>query len=58
MVSSLIFKVLVHLEFSFMYGIRECSNFMLLHVALVSPVSVIEEKVLSPLYILASFVID
>ena len=33
MVSSLIFKFLIHLEFSFMYGIRECSNFMLLHVA-------------------------
>ena len=33
MVSSLTFKFLIHLEFSFTYGVRECSNFMLLHVA-------------------------
>ena len=33
MVSSLTFKFLIHLEFSFTYGVSECSNFMLLHVA-------------------------
>ena len=32
-VSSLIFKSLIRLEFIFMYGVRECSNFILLHVA-------------------------
>ena len=34
MVSSLTFKFLIHLQFSFMYGVRKCSNFMLLHVAI------------------------
>ena len=33
MVSSLIFRSLIHFEFIFVYGIRECSNFILLHVA-------------------------
>ena len=32
-VSGLIFKSLIHLEFIFVYGVRECSNFILLHVA-------------------------
>ena len=32
-VSSFIFRSLIHFEFIFAYGIRECSNFILLHVA-------------------------
>ena len=32
-VSSLTFRSLIHLEFIFEYGVRECSNFILLHVA-------------------------
>uniref|UniRef100_A0A8C6F1V2 Uncharacterized protein n=1 Tax=Monodon monoceros TaxID=40151 RepID=A0A8C6F1V2_MONMO len=28
-----LFKSLIHLEFIFVYGVRECSNFTLLHVA-------------------------
>uniref|UniRef100_A0A8D1ZG39 Uncharacterized protein n=1 Tax=Sus scrofa TaxID=9823 RepID=A0A8D1ZG39_PIG len=32
-VSSLIFRSLIHFEFIFMYGVRKCSNFILLHVA-------------------------
>ena len=32
-VSGLIFRSLIHFEFIFVYGIRECSNFILLHVA-------------------------
>ena len=32
-VSSLIFRSLIHFEFIFVYGIRECSNVILLHVA-------------------------
>lgn len=32
-VSSLISRSLTHLEFTFVYGVRECSNFILLHVA-------------------------
>ena len=33
MVSSLIFRSLIHFEFIFVYGVSECSNFILLHVA-------------------------
>ena len=29
----LIFRSLIHFEFIFVYGIKECSNFILLHVA-------------------------
>ena len=32
-VSGLVFRSLIHFEFIFVYGIRECSNFILLHVA-------------------------
>ena len=32
-VSGLTFKCLIHFEFIFVYGVRKCSNFMLLHVA-------------------------
>ena len=32
-VSGLIFRCLIHFEFIFVYGVRKCSNFILLHVA-------------------------
>ena len=32
-VSGLTFRSLIHLEFIFVDGVRECSNFILLHVA-------------------------
>ena len=32
-VSGLISRSLIHLEFIFVYGVRECSNFIILHVA-------------------------
>ena len=32
-VSSLTFRSLIHFEFIFVYGVRGCSNFILLHVA-------------------------
>ena len=32
-VSSLTFSSLIHFEFIFVYGVRECPNFILLHVA-------------------------
>ena len=32
-VSGLTFRFLMHFEFSFLYGVRKCSNFILLHVA-------------------------
>ena len=31
--SGLIFRSLIHFEFIYVYGVRECSNFILLHVA-------------------------
>ena len=33
LVSSLMFRPLIHFEFIFVYGVRECSNFTLLHAA-------------------------
>ena len=33
-VTSLIVRSLIHFEFIFVYGIRKCSNFILLHVAI------------------------
>ena len=32
-VSGLTFRSLIHFEFIFVYGVRKCSNFILLHVA-------------------------
>ena len=32
-VSGLTFRSLIHFEFIFVYGVRDCSNFILLHVA-------------------------
>ena len=54
-VSGLTFRSLIHFEFIFVCGVRKCSNFILLHVA-VFPAPFIEEAVFAPLYILASFV--
>ena len=31
-VSGLTFRPLIHFEFIFVYGVRKCSNFILLHV--------------------------
>ena len=36
-VSSLTFRSLIHFEFIFVYGVRECSNYMFLHVAVQIP---------------------
>ena len=36
-VSGLTFRALIHFEYIFVYGIRECFNFILLNVAPVSP---------------------
>ena len=37
MVSSFTFRSLIRFEFIFAYGMRKCSNFILLHVAVQSP---------------------
>ena len=56
-VSGLTFRSLIQFEFIFVFDVRRCSNFILLHVAVqFSPAPFIEEAVFAPLYILASFV--
>ena len=46
------FMSLIHFEFTFVYGVRKCSNFIILHVIVQFP----QHHVL-PFYILASSVI-
>ena len=57
-VSGLTFRSLIHFEFIFVYGIRECSYFILLHVAVRFSQHHLLKRCLSPLYILASFIKD
>ena len=58
-VSGLTFRSFIHFEFIFVYGVRKCSSFILLHVVdQFSHQLLIEEIVFSPLYILPSFVKD
>ena len=56
-VYGLTFRSLIHFEFLFVYGVRKCSNFILLTCSCpVFPAPFIEEPVFAPLYILSSFV--
>ena len=56
-VSGLTFRSLIHFEFIFVYGVRKCSNFILLLVVVQSSQHPLLKRLsLSPLYILASFV--
>ena len=58
-VSSLIFRSLIHFKYIFVYGVREFSNYIYIYMSLsVFPALLIEEIVFSPLCILASFIID
>ena len=58
-ISSLTFRSLIHFELIFVYGIRECSSFICLHVAVpIFPAPLIKENVFSPTYILASSVVN
>ena len=52
-VSSLMFRSLIHFEFIFVYGVKKCSSFILLKV-----VDQFSQHHFYPLYILASFVKD
>ena len=54
-VFSLKFRYLIHFQLIFVYSVRKCSNFLLLHVAVPAPL--IEGTVFSPLCFLSSFVI-
>ena len=55
-VSGLTFRSLIHFEFIFVYGVRECSIHSFSCSCPVFPAPLIEEEVFSPLYILASFI--
>ena len=57
-VSGLIFRSLIHFEFIFVYGVRKCSNFILLHVAVQFSQHHILNTLFSPLYVPVSFVIN
>ena len=48
-VSGLTFRCLICFEFICVCGVRECSSFILVHVAF--PATLIEEAVFSPLYV-------
>ena len=57
MVSDLTFRFLIHFEFIFVYCVRKCSNFILLHVAVqFSWHHLLKRLFLPPLYIIVSFV--
>ena len=58
MVACPVFRSLNHFEFIFVCGERECSNFTDLHVTVQLSQYHLLKIVFSPLYILASFVID
>ena len=57
-VSGLTFKSLIHFEFIFVYGVRKCSNCILLHVAPQFSQYRLLKNLFFSLYILASFVKD
>ena len=57
-VPRLTFRSLIHFVFIFVYGVRKCSNFILLQVVDQFSQHHLLEIVFSPLYILASFVKD
>ena len=53
--SSLAFGSLIHFELTFVYSVRECSNLIVLHVAVqCSQQHLLKREVFSPLFILAS----
>ena len=50
-ISGLIFRSLIHFEFIFVYGVRKCSNFILLHVAVQFSQQYILKRMSLPHYI-------
>ena len=56
MVSGLAFSSLNHFEFIFVYGAKECSNLIVLHVSVNFSSNIVEETIFSPSYVLASSV--
>ena len=59
LVSDLTFRSLIHFEFLLcVYGVRKCSNFIFLHVAVQFSQHHLLKRLFSSLYTLASFVKD
>ena len=56
LVSGITFRSLIHFEFVFVYGVRKCSNFILLPVAVQFSQHHLLKRLSLPLCILASFV--
>ena len=54
-VSSLTFRSSIHFEFIFVYGVRECSNFIHLHVALEK--TIIQKDTCTVMFTVALFTI-
>ena len=52
----LIFRCLIYFEFIFVYGVKKCSNFILLHGAVQFSQHHLLKTIFAPLYILTSFV--
>ena len=57
-VLGLAFRSLNNIEFIFVYGMRECCNLILLHIAVQFSQHHLLKRLSSPLYIFASFVLD
>ena len=58
-VSVFTFRSLIHFEFIFVYGVKECSSFIFFTCNCpVFPAPFLEKTVFSPFYSLVSFVID
>ena len=55
-VSGLTFRSLIHFELIFVYGVRKCSSFILLYVAVQFSQHHLLKRLLAVLYIRASFV--
>ena len=55
-VSGFTFRSLIHFEFIYVYGVRKCSSFILLHVAGQFSQYHLLKRLSVPLHILASFV--
>ena len=58
MVSGLTVSSLINFEFSFVHGVRECSNFILLHVVVQFSQHNLLKRLFSTVFFFASFVTD
>ena len=57
-VSGPTFRSLIHFEFIFVYSVRKCSSFILLHIVDQFSQHNLWKRLFSPLYIFASFIKD